>query len=80
MVTDVAVMPLVAIFEITGCGAVPVVVKVKFAEVLEILLELAETTSKSYSVPEVKPVMTTEWLVTGLVLNGEIDPYSVVAP
>jgi hypothetical protein len=49
-----------ATFEITG---VPVVVKVVLPEVAWVPLEFADTTSKSYSVPAVKPVNVTVWLV-----------------
>jgi hypothetical protein len=56
-------------FEITGAGAVPVVVNIVFADVDEVFAEFADTTSKSYSVPAVKPVNVTEWLVVSVVFT-----------
>jgi hypothetical protein len=58
---------------IAGGGAA-VVVKVVFAEVAEVPVALADTTSKSYRVPGVKPVNVTEWLVTSVVLKVVDEP------
>ena len=55
-------------------GATAVVTKVKLAEVADKLELLAETTSKSYVVPGVKPVRFMEWVVTKALLTPEFDP------
>ncbi len=47
IVTELLVMALVATFVITGPATTAVVVKLLFVELLETLLEFAETTSKS---------------------------------
>jgi len=60
MVSEVVDTVVTVTLEITGAGAVPVVVNVEFVEVAEVFAEFAETTSKSYSVPAVKPVSVTE--------------------
>ena len=64
MVAVPLVTPLVPMLLITGPGAVPVVENVALDEVEESASEFADTTSKSYSVPGVRPVSVTEWLVT----------------
>jgi hypothetical protein len=70
-------MAVTVIFEITGA---PVVVNVLFADVPEVFPEFVDTTSKSYSVPAVKPVSVTEWLVTRVVFTAGDEPYAVVIP
>jgi hypothetical protein len=77
IVAPVLVIPLIATFEITG---VPVVVNVVLPEVAEVFPAFADTTSKSYSVPAVKPVSVTEWLVTNVVFTAVELPYAVVGP
>jgi hypothetical protein len=57
MVALVFVMAVTATLEITGA---PVVVNDVFAEVAELFPAFADTTSKSYNVPAVKPVSVTE--------------------
>jgi len=68
----VVVIPVDATAEITGATAV--VVKVAFGEVVVRLELLVETTSKSYSVPGVKPVIVTECEVTGVLFKADCDP------
>ena len=58
--------------EITGATAV--VVKVAFGEVADTLVLLVETTSKSYSVPGVKPVSTTECVVVSVLFSVDCEP------
>jgi hypothetical protein len=57
IVAPVFVIAVTATFEITG---IPLVVKVLFADVTDVPLAFADTTSKSYSVPAVKPDRVTE--------------------
>ena len=80
MVAVPLVTPLEATALIAGPGAVPVVVKVAFDEVEERASELADITSKSYSVPGVRPVRITEWLVTSAGLSVEDKVYVMVTP
>ena len=72
MVADVAVMAVAVTAEITGATAV--VVKVAFGEVVDTLELLVETTSKSYSVPGVKPVIVTECEVTCALFSADCEP------
>ncbi len=58
--------------EITGVAAR--VVKVEFVEVAETLVELAETTSKLYVVPAVRPVKVTECAVVNELFSVEDEP------
>lgn len=59
----------------TGPGVVDaVVVNVKLPEVADAFELLAETTSKSYSVPGVNPVSVTECAVTSALFRGDCDP------
>jgi len=60
--------------EITGVPAVEVVVNVAFGEVLDVFDELADTTSKLYFVPAVRPVSVTEWLVVRVVFSVDELP------
>jgi hypothetical protein len=57
IVAPVLVIPLTATFDTSGA---PVVVNVELPEVAAVLLAFAETTTKSYSVPAVNPVIVTE--------------------
>jgi len=59
MIAEVDVMEPLATAEITGPAAASVV-KLLFADVLDKLDPLADTTSKSYVVPGVNPVNVTE--------------------
>jgi hypothetical protein len=59
IVSEVVETPVTETFEITGAGAVPVVVNVVLADVAEVLPAFADTTSKSYSIPAAKPVNVT---------------------
>ncbi len=77
MVAPVVVIPFTATLEITGA---PAVVSVELLEAADVPLAFAETTSKSYRVPAVKPVNVTEWLVTSAVFNVVDVPYADVAP
>ena len=72
MVADVVVIAVAVTAEITGATAV--VVKVALGEVDDRLELLVETTSKSYSVPCVKPVMVTECEVTSVLFKADCDP------
>ena len=72
MVAEVVVIAVAVTAEITGATAV--VVKVALGEVAERLELLAETTSKSYKVFGVKPVMVTECAVTSVVFAGDCEP------
>jgi hypothetical protein len=56
------------------------VVNELFAEVADVPLPFADTTSKSYSVLAVKPVSVTEWLVTSAAFTVDADPYAAVVP
>ena len=67
-----------AILLMTGAGAA--VVNELFADVAEVPVELAETTSKFYSVPAVSPVSVTEWVVTSVVFTVVELPYDVLVP
>ncbi len=71
-VAEVEPMLLTATLLITGVAFT--VVKVELGEVEGVPAELAETTSKSYRVPALKPVMVTEWLVTSAVFKVEEEP------
>jgi cation transporter-like permease len=72
---------VVATFVITGgVLTTDVVRKVELVELADIAPEFAETTSKSYVVPSVRPVSVTEWLVTIVESSVEFDPYAVVVP
>ena len=73
MVTPVVVRLEVAIAEITG-GAVPVVEKVAFGDVVDPFELFTEVTAKSYIVPGVNPVMVTECEVTMVLLSGVCVP------
>jgi hypothetical protein len=77
IVAPVLVIALTATFVITG---IPVVVNVAFADVADVPLPFADTTSKSYNVPAVNPVSVTEWLVTSCVLTVVEVPYADVVP
>jgi hypothetical protein len=57
IVAPVFVIAVTATFEIAG---VPEVVNELFIDVADAALAFADTTSKSYSVPAVKPVKVTE--------------------
>jgi hypothetical protein len=59
---------------ITGAPVALEVVNVAFGEVEEMLDEFADTTSKLYVVPAVKPVSVTEWLVVSVVFSVEEEP------
>ena len=72
MVADVVVIPVAVTAEITGATAV--VVKVALGEVDDKLEPLVETTSKSYSVPCVKPVIVTECEVTSVLFSVDCEP------
>ena len=72
MVADVGVIPVDATAEIAGGTAV--VVKVAFVEVVVTLAALVETTSKSYSVPGVKPVIVTECEVVIVLFSADCEP------
>ena len=72
MVAEVDVIAVAVTAEITGATAV--VVKVALGEVVDTFALLAETTSKSYSVPCVKPVIVTECEVTSAPLSGDCEP------
>ena len=72
IVAPVEVIAVAVTAEITGATAV--VVKVAFGEVAVRLELLAETTSKSYSVPEVKPVIVTECEVTSALFSVDWVP------
>ena len=78
IVAEVVVVAVAVTAEITGATAV--VVKVALGEVAVRVALLVETTSKSYSVPGVKPVSVTECAVTNMVFAGDCDPYEVVVP
>ena len=78
MVAVVFVIPVVVTAEITGGTAV--VVKVALGDVVDWLELFAEATSKSYSVPGVKPVIVTECDVTSVLLSADCEPYPVVVP
>jgi hypothetical protein len=78
IVTPVFVIALTAILLITGAAAV--VVNVLFADVANVPLPFADTTSKSYSVPAANPVSVTVWLVTSAVFTVVADPYAIVGP
>jgi hypothetical protein len=80
-VTELLVRFVVATIEIAGGDEVTFVVrKVALAEVEDIPPRFAETASKSYVVPGVRPVSVTVWLVTIVGFSGEADPYPVVVP
>ena len=72
MTADVDVIAVVVTAEITGPTAV--VVKVAFGEVVDTLELLVETTSKSYSVAGVKPVIVTECEVTSVLSSADWVP------
>jgi hypothetical protein len=61
MVAVVVVDPETTTPEITGATAV--VTKVELADVLDAVEPFTEVTSKSYVVPAVRPVSTTEWVI-----------------
>jgi hypothetical protein len=72
---------VVVTFVITGgVKLTEVVRKLELPDVADNEAEFAETTSKSYVVPSVRPVNVTEWLVTIVESNVEFDPYAVVVP
>jgi molybdate-binding protein len=50
------------------------VAKVEFGEVDAVPAEFADTTSKSYVVPAVKPINVTEWLVVNAVFRVDEEP------
>jgi len=77
VVADVEPTAEVVTVVITG-GAF--VVKVAFGEVADRLELLVEATSKSYSVPCVKPVIVTECEVTSVLFSADCEPYAVVVP
>ena len=58
--------------EITG--ATTVVVKVVLGEVVDRLEPLTETTSKSYNVPEVNPLIVTECEVNSVLFSADWVP------
>ena len=72
IVAEVEVIAVAVTEEITGATAV--VVKVKLPEVADRLELLAETTSKSYVVPAVRPVSVTECEVTSVLLSADCEP------
>ena len=72
IVAAVEVIAVAVTAEITGGRAV--VVKVALGEVADRLELLAETTSKSYSVPAVKPLIVTECEVTSVLLSVDWEP------
>ena len=72
IVAEVEVIPVDVTAEITGATAV--VVKVALGEVDDKLEALAETTSKSYSVPGVVPVIVTECEVTSALFSVDCEP------
>ena len=72
MVAEVDVIAVAVTAEITGATAV--VVKVALGEVDDRLELLVETTSKSYSVPGVKPVIVTECEVTSVLFKADCEP------
>ena len=72
IVAPVEVIAVAVTAEITGATAV--VVKVALGEVVDRLELLAETTSKSYSVPCVKPVIVTECEVTRALFSADCEP------
>jgi hypothetical protein len=75
MVTEVLVRLVVATLVITGGeDTTEVVIKVELPEVADIAPAFAETTSKSYVVPSVRPVSVTEWDVTRVVSRVEEEP------
>ncbi len=78
IVAVVFVIPVAVTAEITGAAAV--VVKVALDDVDDWLELLAEATSKSYSVSEVKPVIVTECEVTSVLFRADCEPYAVVVP
>jgi hypothetical protein len=57
-----------------GDDTTDVVRKVELVELADIAPEFAETTSKSYVVPSVRPVSVTEWDVTRVVSRVEEEP------
>ena len=67
MVAAVEVIAVAVTAEITGATAV--VVKVALGEVVDRLELLVETTSKSYSVPCVRPLIVTECEVTSVLFS-----------
>ena len=71
MVADVVVIAVAVTAEMVGAA---VVVKVALAEVADRLELLAETTSKLYSVPAVKPVIVTECEVTSVLFSVDCEP------
>ena len=71
MVTDVVVIAVAVTAEMAGGGAV---VKVALGEVAVRLELLVETTSKSYSVPGVVPVIVTECEVTSALFSADWVP------
>jgi hypothetical protein len=72
-------MALIAMLVMAGAVAAGVV-NVLLAEVADVPLPLADTTSKSYKVPAVKPDSVTEWLVVNVGLRFEAEPYVVLVP
>ena len=72
IVAAVEVIAVAVTAEITGATAV--VVKVALGEVDDKLELLAENTSKSYSVPCVKPVIVTECEVTSVLFSVDCEP------
>ena len=75
MVTDVAdVEPTAEVVTVEITGATAVVVKVALGEVAVRLELLVETTSKSYSVPCVVPVIVTECEVTSALFSADWVP------
>ncbi len=80
IVSDVLDTLVAVTAEITGVPTVELVVNVALGEVLDVFAEFADTTSKLYVVPAIKPVSVTEWLVVSVVLSVDEVPYPVVVP
>jgi hypothetical protein len=77
----VLVRLVVVIAVITGgVETTDVVRKVALAELADMDPAFAETTSKAYVVPSVKPVNVTVWLVTRFESNVVAVPYAFVVP
>ena len=72
IVAAVEVIAVAVTAEMTGATAV--VVKVALGEVVDRLELLVETTSKSYSVPGVVPVIVTECEVTSVLFSADCEP------
>jgi hypothetical protein len=73
IVAPVFDIALTATLLMTGAAAA-IVVNDEFAEVTDVPLAFADTTSKSYSVPAVRPVNVTLWLVCSAVFSVVEDP------